>query len=69
MSRRTRKLKETISLLGKVYDLKERISLEKPRGKRSKKREKGGRKTIFYREPGHTHSHWAFLGTGAIAVL
>ena len=29
MSRRTRKLKETISLLEKVHDLKERISLEK----------------------------------------
>ena len=70
-SRRTRKLKETISLLEKVHDLKERISLctEKPRAKRSKKREKGGRKTVFYRELGHSHSHGAFLGTDGTAVL
>ena len=71
MSRKTRKLKETVSLLEKVHDLKERISLcaEKPRGKRSKKRKKEGKKTVFYREPGHTHSHQGFLGTGATAVL
>ena len=45
MSRKTRKLKETVSLLEKVHDLKERISLcaEKPRGKRSKKRKKEGK--------------------------
>ena len=68
---RTRKLKETISLLEKVHDLKERISVwaEKPRAKRSKKREKGGRKTVFYRELGHSHSHGAFLGTDATPVL
>ena len=56
----------------KAHDLKERISLcqEKPRGRRSKKkREEGGRKTVFHREQGHIRSHWAFLGAGAAVVL
>lgn len=53
MSRRTRKLKETISLLEKVHDLKERISLEKafpwksPEAKDQRRERKGEGRQSF----------------------
>lgn len=58
MSRKTRKLKETVSLLEKVHDLKEKISLcaEKPRGKRSKKRKKEGKKSFTESQVTLTHT-------------